>query len=127
MSETITEQITYKWLDGDDLDQLETVLESHGWTSLNKPTSRALGAFHHEELIGFMVLQMVPHTEPLYIKPQYRGQLIAECLAAQMSGFMESIHARSYMVMADTPEAVKLCEANGMRRVTAPVYMKVGE
>ncbi|MGH7182114.1 MAG: GNAT family N-acetyltransferase [Nitrospiraceae bacterium] len=119
--------ITYAWLDGDALDQLEPILESRGWTTLNKPSSRAIGAFDGDNLIGFIVLQMVPHTEPLYVNPDYRGSGVAESLAILMRTFMVEIGSRCFMVTADTPEAVKLCEAHGMKRIDSPVYLMTGE
>ncbi|MGH7184504.1 MAG: GNAT family N-acetyltransferase [Nitrospiraceae bacterium] len=121
----VAKTIEHRWLDGDELDQIQLILQNRGWTPLNKPTSRALAAFDGDKLVGFIVLQLVPHTEPLWIDPDYRGSYIAEGLAQGMRQFMRSIEARCFMVMADNPHAVRLCEESGMQLVKSPVYISV--
>lgn len=121
------ETITYTWIDGGALIALEPILAANGWTSLNGKTARALVAHDGTKLAGFHILQMLPHAEPLYVAPEYRGTGVALELAARMDVFLEDISCRAFMVVADTPEAVHLCEAHGMKLITSPVYLKVGE
>ena len=118
--------ISYRWIDGDELSILEPVMSAKGWVPLNYPTSRALCAFHGEKLVGFVVLQLYPHTEPLYVEPQYRGVGIAEELADQMVAFINSIRARGVMVVADHPSVIELCESRGWTKLDHPVYVMRG-
>lgn len=120
--------VEYRWIDGptataEEWDRVEGVLAVRGWMSLNRPTSRILVAEREGELLGFMVMQLVPHTEPLWVRPSERGSGIAESLADQMVEFMFSVQSRGWMVVADNPMAAKLCEARGMMKVDAPVYV----
>lgn len=115
--------ITYKWIDGDELLALEPIMEKRGWTSLNNRTARAFCAYDGDKLVGFHVLQMFPHCEPLYVDPAYRGSGIADHLAEGMLTFMREVSARGFMVIADSPAAEALCRHYGMRKVDSPVYL----
>lgn len=116
-------QIEYRWVEGDELIILEPILAEHGWNSLNGVTCRALCAFEGPNLIGFHVFQLFTFVGPLWLEPSHRGSGIAEDLIDSMADFMRSIKSRGYLVIADNPHAAKACEANGMRRVTSPVYL----
>lgn len=116
--------IEYRWIDGAEaVEWLNPVLEHRGWVLLNESTARAMCAFKDGRIIGFVVLQMFPHAEPLYVDPQFRGQGIAEELSERICSFMREVRARGWMVIADSPFAEKLCEAQGMKRVEKPVYL----
>lgn len=120
--------VTMRWLDGDDLDALEPILKARGQMSLNPETSRAIAAYDSEnKLIAFNVLQLVPHPEPLYVDPSWRGSGLAEELAEQMYNFLQVTDTRGFMLVADSPAAVRLAEAHGMRRIESPVYIKVND
>lgn len=126
------EDITFRWIDGPtasqkDWDRVEDILVSRGQMILARAVTRILMAERGGELEGFIVLQLVPHTEPLFVKPSARGTGLAEELADRMVDYMNEVHARGYMVVADNPSAARLCEARGMTRVEAPVYVCIGE
>jgi GNAT superfamily N-acetyltransferase len=126
----MTGDVTFRWIDGpvasqEDWDRIESILATRGWMSLARETSRILVAEHDGELKGFVVLQLVPHTEPLWVAPDARGTGLAESLADQMMEFLVSIHARGWMVVADNPFAARLCEDRKYKRVEAPVYVRV--
>lgn len=117
-------ELEFRWLEGGELTQLEPLLESRGHMSLNNNMARALCAFDtNGNIAAFHVLQMIPHAEPLYVNPTYRGTGLAEDLADRMVSFLRSCNARGFMVVADNPASVKLCEQFGMRKVDSPVYV----
>lgn len=120
--------INFRWLDGDDLKTLAPIIEERGWMPLNLNTSRALCAFDNRtgHLVGFVALQLVPHTEPLWVSKMYRGTGLAENLADRIVEFLRATNARGFMVVADDPASVRLCEAVGMKRVESPVYVSIG-
>jgi len=127
--ETVKTDACYRWVDGrtasqEDWDKIENILAARGWLSLNRPTTRILVAEDASgELLGFICLQMVPHTEPLFVRPSQRGTGLAEELADRMLDFMMEIQARGWMVVADNPVAEKLCESRGMVKIESPVYV----
>lgn len=118
--------VTFKWLEGKEAcEWLNEVLERRGWSLLNEHTARALCAYKDERIIGFHVIQLFPHAEPLFIDPEWRGTGLAEELADRMYEFLKEVRTRGYMVIAESPFAEKLCQERGMKRVNYPVYMAV--
>jgi hypothetical protein len=121
--------IAYRWIDGPtatdkEWGRFEDILVARGWMSLNRPTSRVLVAEdEHGALAGFFVMQLVPHTEPLWVRPSRRGSEVAETLANMMAEFMMSMQARGWMLVADNPIVAKMSEARGMTKVESPVYV----
>lgn len=115
--------IEYKLITSDELELLEPIMLRRGWSALNYPTSCAWCAFDGEELVGFIVLQLYPHPEPLWVKDDHRGTGVAEGLADHMLAFMREIKIRGFMVVADSEFAEKLCEERGMERVQSPVFI----
>ena len=111
-----------KWLHGDDLKDLESVVHERGWTPIPS-SSVALAIFDNKGLAGFHVLQMVPHPEPLWVREDLRSTGLAKELASSMYKFIEETNTTGFMVVADDPVAAKLCELFGMKLVTSPVYM----
>lgn len=119
----------YRWIDGfnatdAEWNRIEDLLASRGWSSLTRSTSRILVAEDDDgELMGFLVLQLYPHTEPLWVRPSARGTDVAAELSNRMVDFLIEIKARGWMVIADSPFAAKLCEERGMRKLEKPVYV----
>jgi len=130
----MAEDITFEWIDGPnstgprpatiaEWDAIDELCAARGWMSLNRQLTRILVAKRGEEIAGFIVLQLVPHTEPLYVAPSERGTDLAASLADQMVEFLLSVKARGWMVVADNPHAKKLCEDRGMTKVKSPVFI----
>lgn len=118
----------FRWLEGPEAAEwLNPVMKARGWASLNETTSRALCAFRDERIVGFIVLQLFPHAEPLFVDPEFRGTGLAEELADRMYAFLRDMRARAYMVVAESPFAERLCEQRGMKRVEHPVYIAVNQ
>lgn len=118
----------YRWIDGPtaadaDWNRIEDILAARGWSSLNRPTSRILVAEVDGELAGFHVFQLYPHAEPQWVRPRYRGTEISATLADKMLEFLTDIKVRGFMVVADSPFAIALCESRGMTKVESPVYI----
>ncbi len=120
--------VTFKWLNGQECcEWLNEVMARKGWAELNPQTARALVAYKDERIVGFIVIQLFPHAEPLYVDPEFRGTGLADELADRMYEFLKEVRTRGYMVVAESPFAEKLCEARGMKRVNYPVYLAVQE
>jgi hypothetical protein len=121
--------IEYRWLQGKDLDLLEPTMAERGWTALNPNTARAIAAFdksNGDRLVGFLVLQLFPHLEPMFVEKELRGHQggeIALSLLAHMREFLDEIKIRGFMCVADSAVIEGLCKERGMRKVDSPVYV----
>lgn len=113
----------YKWLSGDQLTELWPIFIMQGWT-IPPATSLTYAAYDDRGVAGFHVLQMVPHPEPIWIRPDKVGTGLSGELASEMAKFLEATHTERYVVIANTPEAEKLCVRLGMTKVTGVAYVK---
>src|SRR5262245_14081768 len=88
--------ITFVWTMYDSDPLMPEVLKrikERGWMPLSPTTSRILCAVKDNELVGFHVLQLVPHCEPLWVDESQRGTGLAGELSARMLKFMQDIEA----------------------------------
>lgn len=129
----MTDALTFRWIDGpvatdDDWDKIEHILAARGWMSLNRNTTRILVAETPDgKIAGFQTLQLVPHTEPLFVAPSQRGTGLAEELTERMYAFLTEVHVRGFVAIAESRFAEELCEKHGMKKVACPVYVKLSE
>jgi ribosomal protein S18 acetylase RimI-like enzyme len=61
---------------------------------LNEATSRVLVAEAGGKIVGFIVMQLYPHLEPLWVDKAHRSDGIAENLAAKMMEFLNEVEVR---------------------------------
>jgi hypothetical protein len=119
-----TSGIGFRWLDREELWQLEPLIQSRGWTPLNENMSRVIAAFDGDNLIGFCAFQCIPHVEPLWVDIQHRGTGLAEVLVGQMVDFLYTVAAPAAYIIAENPASELLAQQHGMERVKHPVYYK---
>lgn len=124
--------MNYRWIDGpfatqEDRDKIDDILAARGWMAFNWDMTRVRVVEDDQgKLLGFGALQMMPHAEPLYVAPEARATGVAEALADDMLQFLTDMHARGWVVVADSPHAQKLCEERGMVKMNSPVYVMIG-
>jgi hypothetical protein len=134
MSDNTENPITFEWLDGPESggarpatqaewDAIDEVCASRGWMSLNRQMTRVLVAKRGDDIVGFHVLQLIPHTEPLYVDPKERGTELAADLADGMVKYLTDVKARGWMVLAGNAHTEKLCKERGMVKVANAVYV----
>jgi len=120
--------ITYRTITGptateEEWDAIETILARRGWMSLCRLTTPAIVLAENDgHIIGFFVLQLVPHLEPMYITPKYRGEEIPDELISRMHQVLQAANARGWIVVADNPIVEKMCRDHGMIEVDSPVF-----
>jgi hypothetical protein len=120
--------ITYRWIHGplastEEWDSIDMILAARGWTPWNKQTTIVLVAEDEEGIAGFLPVQLFPHVEPLWVRPNKRGTEVAEQLAKKVIEFMHSIEARGWISVASDKNVAEMCERQGMKKVEQPVYM----
>lgn len=119
--------VAYRWLAGSELDVLDPILAARGWSSLNKPMTRALVAYDEgDKIVGFLILKLVLHTEPAYVDQEWRGSGLVEELADQVHDTIGNVPPGGVWLVADSPFSAKLAEKHGLSIVESPVYRKAG-
>lgn len=117
--------VEFRWLDGDDLDQIAPIVRQHRWVPINKQMGRARAAFIDGELAGFAALTCIPHVDGLWISRPHRGTGIAEVLVSDVVTFLYEVDAPAAYIIADSPVSELLAKAHGMEKVESPVYRKI--
>ena len=115
--------IEYRWLDWDEVLQLDPILESKGISSLNKNVTRAIAAFDGKKLIAFEVLQLFPMLGPLWVDKEYRGDGIPKEMTDRMLEFVKGCEIRGFIVIANSAHTEKICRDIGMDKLDSPVYL----
>jgi ribosomal protein S18 acetylase RimI-like enzyme len=107
-----------------DVEALAPALASAGMTIAYPHLAEPIVAKLHDEIVGFGFAQLLPHAEPIWVKPQYRGLGIAEKLARMVVEKIESTGAQRFVAVAQNAFAEELCRANGMHEVPGKVFVK---
>jgi len=120
--------IEYHWINGWDAstdlwNQIDEIIAAQGWMSLNPNTTIIRLAIDNEKVIGFMVLQALPHVGPAFVDEAYRGQNVAETLADDMVKYFQAVGGRGFVVIADSAHSEKMCKDRGMRKLQSPVFI----
>lgn len=114
--------VSYRVLSPGELVQIRPIFTERG---VDMPSGGIyLGAVENGRIIGFCVLQLKLHTEPLWIAPgksqTFHGLVsFAENYIVQNSG-PTWVH-----LFASNPEIEKLAEAMGMERIDQPLFQKL--
>jgi predicted N-acetyltransferase YhbS len=79
------------------------------------------------EIIGFAFAQLLPHWEPLYVVPEWRGTGVAEELAKRALDKILKTGAQRIIVVAQSYFAEQLCMKYGFHPIKGTVYVREPE
>jgi GNAT superfamily N-acetyltransferase len=109
---------------------LEPLFRKLGWALPDPDFAKAVVAEAGEGpdalILGFSVVQFVPHSEPMWVDPNCRGTGIAEGLMAAVTHYIElDCHIRRYLCVAKPGSfAARLCERNHMALYPGQVWVR---
>jgi hypothetical protein len=118
----VTMDIEIKELFGDDLAQLEPILHEQGMTINYPHLAMAKVAYDGEKIVGYAVFQMVAHTEPLWVAPEYRGGELTHKLADSVAEFARQA-AGKFVCVASSPFVEELCREQHMEIVPGTMFI----
>lgn len=99
-------------------------LAKRGWGPFVRETTRIFFVQDDNgKLAGFGAVQFIPHAEPVWVDPVYRGTGLAEEIADEVVGFLSDAKV-GFVAAVDNPHARKLCERHGMTLLQKAVYVK---
>ena len=107
-----------------DIEALAPALRQAGMTIAYPHLAEPIVAKFHDEIIGFAFAQLLPHCEPIWVNPNWRGMGLAEELARRVVEKIELTGAKRFMCVAQNQFAERLCEEMGMKRVVGVLYVK---
>ncbi len=115
--------IKYRWVfpSQPEFNVIREVIRKRGWTQPHPDLARALCAYDNGNHVGFIVIQLVNHIEPLFVAESYRGQGIAGELADRAIAYMKE-NNHPFLCMADNEHVIRMCEALELHKIESPVY-----
>ena len=119
--------VTFRNLEPEEFMVLLPKLREVGW--LVPYGGGAIVAEEEGEIVGFVVIQILPHVEPLWVEKRHRGKkngAIAKALAERTKAFMEERGWPHYLAIGTNAYAEKLCEGIGMTAVEGKLYASLG-
>lgn len=123
-----TNTVTYEWLKSDDprMERVHQVIVERGWIPLSPQYASVLVALQNDSVIGFFVLQAMPHCGPIFVDYDHRGSEVTIQLIRRMLDFLRDSDCRGFLVIPETRFSERACEENNMVRLPYPVYYSVG-
>lgn len=73
------------------------------------------------EIVGFFCIQLCSHSEPFWIKEEYRKSGLWVKLVEMILPLAKK--SRTFIIAA-TPETKEMCERLGLKRIESPVYVR---
>lgn len=116
-------KVTKTWLGGDELDILDPFIKARNWQPLNKALTRVRVAFDEQNrVVGFYCVKLLPHPEPIFVDPEWRGTGLAEDLAQDVHKALADTPAGGVWFTAENPVSAQMAERHGLVQVKYPVY-----
>ena len=105
--------------------ELAPVFEAEGISLPCPEMARILVAQEGDKTIGFLVIQLQPHLEPLYVIPEYRNQGIAQALAK--AAVQLFVPGASFFAFSPREGIDHLAEQAGLDALPWKIYHGVGK
>ena len=113
----------YRILEKHEVSRLAPVLYALGWKILYPEASTILAAEEDGEIVGFCVMQVLPHLEPEWVKESHRGTGLADELAKRAATIFAKGQVRGFLSVAGNPHAERICrDVLGMKKVEGAIY-----
>jgi len=115
--------ITYRWLEPQEVESLRAIFDVNGGELPDPKLSAIYGALNDEgKVVGFHVVQLVPHAEPMYVEPEYRAKVNWREFQRGVESVMQGVE---YYIFPSDDRVAKLCKRGGMEEVPMRAFRKV--
>ncbi len=107
-----------------DIDALAPALKQAQMTIAYPHLAEPVVAKFDGEIIGFAFSQLLPHWEPLWVKPQWRGTGLAEELAKRALQKIVDTGAQRILVVTQNQFAEDLAKEYGFKEVPGKIFVR---
>jgi|SRR5688572_27103858 len=117
--------IKYRWLTQEEFPLLAPVFAEQDAALPNPLLSAVFAAFNDaEELVGFHVLQLVPHAEPMWIHPEYRAKVNWREFQRGIESLFDHAEGGTYFIFPGDERIAKLCKRGGMTEMPIKAWKR---
>jgi GNAT superfamily N-acetyltransferase len=120
----IVDEVVFEDLKGDAVEKLAPYLKMAGMSIAYPHMADPVCAKVGNQIIGFAFAQLLPHWEPLWVVPEYRGTGVAEELARRALEKILKTGAQRILLCADNPFAEKLAMKYGFHAIPGKLYVR---
>lgn len=115
--------ITYRWLEPEEIETLRPIFEDNGGELPSPQFSQIYGALNDAgKVVGFHVLQLIPHLEPMYIEPDYRAKVNWREFQRGIEAVISGVE---YYIFPGNDRVANLCKRGKMEEVQTRAFKKV--
>jgi hypothetical protein len=107
-------KIEYRYLAPEEYESLRPVFEANDGDLPDPQMSAIHAAFDGDEIVGFHVLQYVPHAEPMWIKDTHRGKVNWREFQRGVEKLFDKARGGSYYIFPSDERVAKMCKRGGM-------------
>lgn len=118
------EAVTFRELRPDETEKLTPFLKQQGWGIPLPHLAAVVVGEYQGEIVSFAVAQLIPHAEPIYVSPSWRGTGLAEETAKQLAGYMLRAGTGMCLSIAQTKFAEDLCRMLGMVEMQGKIFVR---
>ena len=118
--------LEYRLLTPEEFELLRPRFEEFGFEPPTPEGAVVSAALRDEELVGFLVLQLAYHLEPLWIAPEERGRVSWLRLAEPINELCARAPGMEYYTLAPSAQVARICEHGGMQELSALRVMRRG-
>lgn len=116
----------YRILEKSEVSKLAPILQSLGWNLPYPQTTTVLVAEDEGEIIGFVCQTLLPHLEPEWVAPKYRGTGVADELAKRGATVFLRAGVSNFLSVAGNANAERICrDVLGMKKVEGSIYRSI--
>lgn len=118
----------YRFLSAEEYPILDALFEVQGFGPVPDPKLSAIAVAQDDAGIikGVLVMQLVPHVEPLWIAEECRGRVSTQKLIHMIENGAKDMGCKVLVTTeSKNPTSNRFSELNGMSKVSGAVFIKV--
>jgi hypothetical protein len=120
----MSEDTTYRTVEGEEFRLLAEGLSMMKSMVPYPETAKAIVAEVDGKVIGFGVLQQLPHGEPAWVDPEYRGNGIGKEIFSRVNVLMDQLGAKWWVACSTSEASERLCRDAGMTEIPGKLFIK---
>ena len=113
-----------KIIRGDELKRLIPILGELGWPMVSEPCSMAIVGEEDGEIVGFAIIQLLPHLEPVWVRTDKRGTGLADSIVTMAAGQLQQMNIQHWLSIVRNDQSKRLAQSIGMEPAPGEVFVK---
>ena len=114
----------YRLLQPSEFEKVVHIFEEQGSRPPDPHSGFILVGEEQGEIVAFMVGQLIPHSEPIWVHPDYRKSGIAKSLLPNFDIVAKDIGWPYYLAVVDNSIIERMATEHGLTPMSGAIYCK---